>query len=54
MLIDALKAIVNNPFKENFYGKRKKINILTVFFFHKSGVKTLLKWIVNKCLKDTR
>ena len=41
MLTDALKAIVNNPFKENFYGKRKKINILTVFsIFHKSDVKT--------------
>ena len=51
MLIDALKAIVNNLFKESFYEKRKKkktINVLTVFFiFHESGVKTFLKWIIN-------
>ena len=35
MLTDALKVIVNNPFKENFYGKRKKkvINVLIVFSF---------------------
>ena len=26
MLIDARKALVNNPFKENLYGKRKKSN----------------------------
>ena len=34
-----------------FKGKRKKaINILTAFFiFHKSDVKTFLKWILNKC-----
>ena len=47
MLMDALRVIVNNPFKENFYGKRikkKVINVLTVFFIsHKSGVKTFLK-----------
>ena len=45
--MDALRAIVNNPFKESFYEKRKKkkkINVLTVFFIsHKSGVKTFLK-----------
>ena len=39
--MDAFRALVNNPFKESFYGKRKKkktINVLTVFFiFHKSG-----------------
>ena len=41
----ALRAIVNNPFKKIFYGKRKKvINVLIVFFiFHKSCVKTFLK-----------
>ena len=26
MLIDAVKAMVNNSFKENFYEKRKKRN----------------------------
>ena len=45
--MDALRTIVNNPFKESFYEKRKKkkkINVLTVFFIsHKSGVKTFLK-----------
>ena len=24
MLIDAFRVMINNPFKENFYGKRKK------------------------------
>ena len=38
------KTLVNNPIKENFYGKRKKINILRDFFIsHKSDVKTFLK-----------
>ena len=36
-------------------GKKKTINVLTIFFiFHKSGVKTLLKQIVNQCPKGTR
>ena len=41
MQTDAIMTRVNNPFKEKFYGKRKKIiNILTVFFIsHKSSVK---------------
>ena len=46
MLTDVLKVMINNPFKENFYRKRKKINVLTFFFFsisYKSGVKTFLK-----------
>ena len=30
MLTDVVRAIVNNIFKESFYGK--KINILTIFF----------------------
>ena len=35
MLTNALRAIVNNSFKESFYGKRKKkvINVLIVFSF---------------------
>ena len=47
MLTYAFRVIVNNLFKESFYGKRKKkkvINVSTVFFiFHKSGVKIFLK-----------
>ena len=47
MLIDALRVIVNNQFKESFYRKRKKkktVNVLTVFSIsHKSNVKTFLK-----------
>ena len=52
---ECLRTLVNNPFKKNFYGKRKKaINVLTTFFiFHKSGVKTFLKWIVNQYPKGT-
>ena len=56
MLTSALRALVNNLVKESFYGKGKKksINVLTVFFiFHKSDIKTFLKWIVNKCPKGT-
>ena len=51
--MDAFRVMVNNLFKESFYGKIKKvINILIAFFiFHKSGVKTFLKLIVNHCLK---
>ena len=51
MLISTLRALVKNPVKESFYGKRKKIiNILTAFFIsHQSNVKTFLKWIVNEC-----
>ena len=42
MLTSALRALVNNPVKESFYGKRKKktINSLTAFFIsHKSNIK---------------
>ena len=48
MLTDALRAIVNNLFKEIFLekGKKKKkkaINILIVFSIsHKSSIKTFL------------
>ena len=45
MLMSALRTLINNPFKENFYRKRKKktINILTIFFIsHKIGIKTFL------------
>ena len=44
ILTNVLKALVNNPFKENFYGKKKTINVLTVFFiFYKSSVKIFIK-----------
>ena len=34
--------------------KKKTSNVLTAFFiFHKSGVKTFLKWIVNHYPKGT-
>ena len=32
MLTSTLRTLINNPVKENFYGKRKKINVLTAFF----------------------
>ena len=56
MLTSALRALVKNPVKESFYGKRKKIiNILTAFFIsHKSNVKTFFNWILNQCPKGTR
>ena len=45
MLTSALRALVKDPVKESFYGKRKKkINVLIAFFIsHKSDVKTFLK-----------
>ena len=57
MLTSTLRALVNNPYKESFYGKWKKkvINILAAFFIsHKSCIKTFLKWIINECPKGTR
>ena len=34
ILTNVIRALVNNPFKESFYGKRKEktINVLTAFF----------------------
>ena len=43
MLTDALKVMVNNPFKESFYEEKKSFDNF-FFIFHKSGVKTCLKW----------
>ena len=55
MLTNALRILVNNPIKESFYEKKKKINVLTVLFIsHESVVKNFLKWNVNQCLKGTR
>ena len=43
-ITDAPKAMVNNPFKEIFYVKRKKKVLTTFFISHKNGViKTFLK-----------
>ena len=42
MLMNTLKILINNPFKESFY--KKKIIILTIFFiFYKKCDKTFLK-----------
>ena len=57
VLMDALRVMVNNPFKERFYEKKKNNNnnVLTAFFIsHKNNIKTFLKWIVNHCSKSTR
>ena len=45
MLMDVLRIMINDPFKESFHEKIKKIiNVLTIFLiFYKSGVKTFLK-----------
>ena len=45
MLTNALRALINNPFKESFY-KKKKSNLCfgkIFFFLHKSDVITFLK-----------
>ena len=55
MLTSALRTLIKNPVKESFYGKKKKINVLTAFFIsHKSDVKTFIKLIGNECPKGTR
>ena len=46
MLMNALRTLVKNLVKENFYKKRKKktINVLTAFFIsHKNDIKIFLK-----------
>ena len=41
MLTDVSRIIVNNSFKENFYKKKKTINILRVYYIsYKSSIKT--------------
>ena len=46
--MNILRAFINNSFKENFYGKRKKINILTtIFISYKNSVKIFLKLKLN-------
>ena len=50
MLTSALRALIKNPVKENFYEEKKKINVLTDFFiFHKSDVKTFQKSLPVAC-----
>ena len=54
ILTSTLRALIKNPIKKSFYGKKKTINVLTAFFIsHKSDVKTFFNWILNQCLKDT-
>ena len=54
MLTNALKVLINNPFKESFYEKKKVINVLLAFFIsYKNGIKIFLKWIVNQYPKST-
>ena len=48
MLTNAVRVLVNYPFKESFYGKKKVINMLTAFLIsYKNSVKTFLRWIIN-------
>ena len=48
--MSVFKILIKNLFKKSFYEK-KKINVLTVFFFfHKSNVKTFFKLFVNQYL----
>ena len=52
--MNVLKVMINNPFKECFYGEKKVINVLITFSIsHKSYIKILLKCIVNHCPKGT-
>ena len=54
MLTSVLRVLVKNQVKESFYGKKKKINVLTAFYIsHKSDIKTFFNWILNQCPKGT-
>ena len=54
MLINVFKVLVNNSFKESHYGEKKYLMFFIDFFiFHKSDIKTFLKWIANQFPKDT-
>ena len=59
MLTNVFRVLVNNSFKENFYGKRnqKKENAIIVliafFISHKNGIKIFIKWIINQYHKNT-
>ena len=54
--MSAFRALVNNPFLENFdiifMGNEKICNNNNKFFFF--FIKTFFNWIVNQCLKNTR
>ena len=55
MLTNIFKVLVNNSFKKSYYREKKYLMFFTGFFiFHKSGIKTFLKWIVNEFPKDIR
>ena len=44
MLTNIFKVLVNNSFKESYYGEKKYLMFFTGFFIsHKSGIKTFLK-----------
>ena len=56
-LMDAFKANSLGNILKTFYAKKKKVNkfFFTVFYIsHECGIKTFLKWSINKCFKDTR
>ena len=55
---DALRAMINSPFKKVFMRKEKKKTaikcLITFFISYKSIVKNLLKQIANHYPKSTR
>ena len=55
MVTIVLKILIKDSIKKkNLWKKKKKFIVLTVFSIsHKSDVKTFLKWILNRCPKDT-
>ena len=50
MLMNFLRVLINNSFKENFYLKKKTINVLTIFFLF--PVKVVSKIFQNKLLTN--
>ena len=51
LLIDALKALINEPFWKTFYCKLKKL-LKNHLLFH-FPIKNSLKWFINGCPKGT-
>ena len=49
ILTSVLRILINNPVKKNFYKKKKKINILTIFFI---SIKVISKLFKNRLFSN--
>ena len=49
ILTSVLRILINNPVKKFFYKKKKKINILTIFFI---SIKVMSKLFKNRLFSN--